>query len=594
MFRILKILDVSTPTNRRLLSQVQAMLRVQIDQLSEKEIKSLPARLAEPHKHRFRSTLLVAEDGASTVRGFALLLHDPELEFCLLDYVCAARGQTGGGIGGALYERVREEAFRLAVIGIFLESLPDDPALSPDAAVRKQNAARLKFYEHFGARPIAGTAYETPFKQEPDPPYLVFDNLGQKDLPLGKAQARKIARAILERKYGSVAPPGYIDAVVKSFRDDPVKLREPRYVAEAPAASERRPRLRKIVLIVNDRHDIHHVKDRGYVQAPVRVPSILKELDRTEIFERRAPRHFGIQHVENVHDREFVRFLRNACANVPPASSVYPYVFPMRNRARPPRELPLRAGYYCIDTFTPLNANAYKAALGSVDCTLTGAECLLDGDRAAYALVRPPGHHAEHRSFGGFCYFNSAAVAAHYLSDHGRVALLDIDYHHGNGSQDIFWRRRDVLTVSIHGHPRFTYPYFSGFADETGEGDGKGYNTNLPLPENIDGLRYREELTRALHIVRKFTPQFLVVALGLDTAKGDPTGSFRLIARDFRANGQLIGGLGLPTLVVQEGGYKTQTLGVNARHFFTGFWEGMSSGDAGASGGNARVGGTGR
>jgi acetoin utilization deacetylase AcuC-like enzyme/GNAT superfamily N-acetyltransferase len=587
MFRILKIFDVTTATNRRLLSQVQAMLRVQFDKLSEKEIATLPARLAEPHKHRFRSILLVAENGASTVRGFALLLHDPELGFCLLDYVCAARGQTGGGIGGALYERAREEAFKLGVIGIFLESLPDDPALSPDVAVRKQNAARLKFYEHFGARPIAATAYETPFKHEPDPPYLVFDSLGQKDLRLEKAHARKIVRTILERKYGSVAPAGYIDAVVKSFRDDPVKLREPKYVVEAPATSERTPRFRKIALIVNDRHDIHHVKDRGYVQAPVRVRSILKELDRTQIFERIAPRHYGIKHVENVHDREFVRFLRKACANVPPASSVYPYVFPMRNHARPPRDLPLRAGYYCIDTFTPLNANAYKAAIRSVDCTLTGAECLLDGGRAAYALVRPPGHHAERRSFGGFCYFNSAAVAAHYLSDHGRVAVLDIDYHHGNGSQDIFWRRRDVLTVSIHGHPRFTYPYFSGFSDETGEGDGKGYNVNLPLPENIDGLRYREELKRALQVVRKFAPQFLVVALGLDTAKGDPTGSFRLIARDFRANGQLVGELGLPALVVQEGGYKTQTLGVNARHFFTGFWEGMMSEDAGTRAGGA-------
>ena len=594
MFRIHKIFDVTTPTNRRLLSQVQAMLRVQFDRLSEKEITTLPARLAEPNKHRFRSILLVAEDGASTVRGFALLLHDAELEFCLLDYVCAARGQTGGGIGGALYERVREEAFKLGVIGIFLESLPDDPALSPDAAVRKQNAARLKFYEHFGARPIAGTAYETPFREgDPDPPYLVFDNLGQKDLQLGKAHARKIASAILERKYGSVAPAGYIEAVVESFRDDPVRLREPRYVAEVPATSERKPRLRKISLIVNDRHDIHHVKDRGYVEAPVRVSSILKELDRTQFFERIAPRHFGIKHVENVHDREFVRFLRKACANVPPASSVYPYVFPMRNRARPPRDLPLRAGYYCIDTFTPLNANAYKAALRSVDCTLTGAESLLDGGSAAYALVRPPGHHAEHRSFGGFCYFNSAAAAAHYLSDHGRVALLDIDYHHGNGSQDIFWRRRDVLTVSIHGHPRFTYPYFSGFADEAGEGDGKGYNVNLPLPENIDGVRYREELTRALQIVRKFAPQFLVVALGLDTAKGDPTGSFRLIARDFRTNGQLLGELGLPTLVVQEGGYKTQTLGVNARHFFTGFREGTTSGDARTRAARTRTGGPG-
>ncbi|MGH8167755.1 MAG: histone deacetylase family protein, partial [Woeseiaceae bacterium] len=435
--------------------------------------------------------------------------------------------------------------------------------------MRRQNASRLKFYERFGARPIANTSYETPLHAtDTNPPYLMYDGLGR-DKPLARSRARKIVRAILERKYGQVCPPQYVDKVVKSFRDDPVQLREPRYPVEPADAPDFRPRQRRIVLIVNDKHSIHHVNDRGYVEAPVRIRSILKELDRTELFEKRPPRHFAIAHIEAVHDREFVRFLQKACANVPAGNSVYPYVFPVRNRARPPKNLPLRAGYYCIDTFTPLNDNAYKAALGSVDCALTGADSLLDGNPAAYALVRPPGHHAERQAFGGFCYFNSSAIAAHYLSAHGRVALLDIDYHHGNGAQDIFWQRKDVLTISIHGHPRKSYPYFSGFEDEKGDGDGRGFNLNLPLPENIDGERYRRELKRALVRVQKFAPEFLVLALGLDTARGDPTGSFRLMARDFRENGRLIGSLGLPTLVVQEGGYRTQTLGLNARHFFT-------------------------
>jgi acetoin utilization deacetylase AcuC-like enzyme len=235
----------------------------------------------------------------------------------------------------------------------------------------------------------------------------------------------------------------------------------------------------------------------------------------------------------------------------------------------------VRAGYYCIDTFTPLNRNAYLAARRAVDCALTAAEELLRGRLLAYTLVRPPGHHAERRAFGGFCYFNSNAIAAQYLSRRGRVAILDIDYHHGNGQQEIFYGRADVLTVSIHGHPRFAYPYFSGFEDERGEGLGEGFNVNIPLPETLEPERYREALERALRVVRRFDPGFLVLALGLDTARGDPTGTWNLRARDFELNGRLVGALRLPTLVVQEGGYNTRSLGANARRFMAGLWAGF-------------------
>jgi acetoin utilization deacetylase AcuC-like enzyme len=209
-----------------------------------------------------------------------------------------------------------------------------------------------------------------------------------------------------------------------------------------------------------------------------------------------------------------------------------------------------------------------------VDCALTCARALIRGRRLAYALVRPPGHHAERRFFGGFCYLNSAAVAADYLSAYGRVAMLDLDYHHGNGQQDIFYRRDDVLTVSIHGDPRFAYPYFSGFADEVGEEQGRGFNLNFPLEEKVDGPRYTRVLAQALGAVDTFAPSFLVICLGFDTARADPTGSWSLSAADFERNGRAVGALGLPTLVVQEGGYKTRTLGVNARHFFRGLWDG--------------------
>ncbi|MEZ5000182.1 MAG: histone deacetylase family protein [Bacteroidales bacterium] len=180
------------------------------------------------------------------------------------------------------------------------------------------------------------------------------------------------------------------------------------------------------------------------------------------------------------------------------------------------------------------------------------------------------GHHAETPVFGGFCYFNSNAIAANYLSKFGKVAILDIDYHHGNGQQEIFYERNDVLTISIHGHPSFAYPYFSGYADEKGSGPGYGYNVNYPLKEKISGEEYRATLARALSKIRKYSPDYLVIALGLDTSKNDPTGTWSLLAKDFEENGKMIASLGLPILVVQEGGYRNRVLGINARHFFNG------------------------
>ncbi|MDQ2696150.1 MAG: histone deacetylase family protein [Pseudomonadota bacterium] len=576
MFRIRKIHDDTTAANRDAITQVQDILRRQFQGIPEADIARLAEQLHNPVRFRFRTILFVAEGARHQVRGFALLLHAADVGFCYLEYISVAPGAGDRGIGGALYERVREEAADLGAHGLFFESLPDDPALSRDPEIRRQNAARLRFYERYGARPIANTAYETPLTPGDDnPPYLVFDALGRSE-PLRRDAARTIVRAILERKYGRLCPQEYVDRVVDSFRDDPVVLRPPRAVK--PAAGERLVpvRERRIALVVNDRHSIHHIRERGYVQAPVRISSILKELERTDLFERLPARHFADDHIKAVHDGGYVEYLKRACAQVPAGKSVYPYIFPIRNHARPPQDIPLRAGYYCIDTFTPLNQNAWPAAVGAVDCALTAAHCLLDGWRLAYALVRPPGHHAERKSFGGFCYFNSAAVAAHFLSRYGRVAVLDVDYHHGNGTQDIFYQRDDVLTISTHGHPRYTYPYFSGFDDEKGAGPGTGYNLNLPLPENIDGAQYREALERALKRVRRHRPRFLVLSLGLDTAKGDPTGSWTLAAKDFTENGRLIGALDMPILVVQEGGYRTRSLGVNARHFFSGLWEAVA------------------
>jgi acetoin utilization deacetylase AcuC-like enzyme/GNAT superfamily N-acetyltransferase len=579
MFRIRRIYDDVLPADKEAIRQVQKIVRDQFPLLSDDTVVKLSEALRDPLKYRFRSILFVAAGAKGLVRGFALLQHAPDLEFCYLDFISAAKQTTGGGIGSVLYERVREEALALRARGLFFECLPDDVDLCRDPRVLKQNSDRLRFYERYGARPVVNTVYETPLKPEDDcPPFLVFDDLGR-GRSLSRDRARRIVRAILERKYGDLCPEGYIDLVVRSFRDDPVRIREPKYTKPGKTIPVRPVRTmeKAIALVVNEKHHIHHVHERGYVESPVRVRSILREIEPTGLFEKVETRHFSERHIKAVHDSQFVEYLRRVCALIGPDESIYPYVFPIRNAARPPKELPIRAGYYCIDTFTPLNQNAYLAARSAVDCALTVAQKILEGFRLGYALVRPPGHHAEQRAFGGFCYFNSSAIVAHYLSGFGKVAVLDIDYHHGNGTQNIFYGRRDVLTVSIHGHPSFAYPYFSGFDDEKGEGEGFGQNLNIPLPENLAGDKYRGFLERAIRRIVRFRPNFLVVALGADTAKGDPTGSWALEPRDFRMNGGMIGSTRLPTIVVQEGGYRIRSLGINIRNFFVGLWEGHNA-----------------
>lgn len=558
------------------------MLRTQFPGVRPQTVDELPEQLRDPLAHRFRTVLFVAErERQLDVRGFAIVAHAPDLEFCYLDFISAAPKETGRGIGGALYDRLREECSTLGSKGLFYECAPDEPDELSDPTTLEQNRARLRFYEGYGARPVMNTAYRTPLSpggSSKDLPYLVFDDLGSKR-PLSRDETREIVRAILERKYAWLVSPEYVDTVVASIIDDPIVLRPPRYLRKPRArtahATHVEPRLR-VPLIVSGKHDLHHVRERGYVEAPVRIAAIRRELERLPIFEPTPNRSFGLEYLERVHDPDFIDYLARICAQLPEKRTLYPYVFPIRNPARMPDDLETRAGYYCIDTFTPLHRNAWDAARDAVDCALTGASTLIEGSRIAYALVRPPGHHAEKRTFGGFCYLNAAAAAAQLLSTRGRVAILDVDYHHGNGQQDIFYERSDVLTVSIHGHPRFAYPYFAGFDDETGSGDGLGFNLNLPLGEQVDGAAYDQALSIALERVRDHAPMFLVVCLGLDPGRGDPTGTWSLVSADFERNGRRMGALGIPILVVQEGGYLTRKLGTHARHFFRGLWEGST------------------
>jgi acetoin utilization deacetylase AcuC-like enzyme len=591
MFRIRKVNDDIFPMNQSAVKQVMEIMRIRFSGVSEEKISSIPEQLRNPLKYQFRSLFFVAESFTGKLRGFALLLHAPDLNFCYLDYIATNKDQISAGVGGALYERCREEAFLLKSVGIFLESLPDDPELCSGEERLSQNASRLQFYERYGARPFEHTLYETPVKSDDTcAPYLVFDNLDKETLPEA-AHLRIIVNAILKRKYSDYCPIEYIQKVVNSFVD-PIKLRDFRYikpngmhhVAHKPfqkSESDKKVSDRKsrqvVYMTINNEHAIHHVKEVGYVESPVRIANIMRSLEGSGIFEHIAIENFAEKYIRQVHSNDMVDFLKNAGENFPKGNSVYPYIFPIRNQGKKPKDINVLAGYYCIDTFTPIHYNVWKAASRAVDCALSCANKIIETGSLAYALVRPPGHHAESKVFGGFCYLNTAAIAANYLSQLGKVAILDIDYHHGNGQQEIFYKRSDVLTVSIHGHPATTYPYFCGFRNEKGEGNGLNYNINYPLQEKTDVAEYRIILANALRQIEQFKPSTLVVCFGLDTAKDDPTGTFEFKGKDFEKNGRMIASLKMPTLVVQEGGYLNRTLGSNALHFFKGLKEAFYS-----------------
>ena len=573
MIRFGRILEQVTEFDRRKLAEVQAIFR-KVFTGAIGYADKLPDMLRRRHELPYQVVILTCEDSRNRVLGFAIVHYYPKVEYAYLDFIASDPDVRKRGIGGAQYEALREYLERKGAKGLFMEVPPDDPSLVRDSSVLPINRKRLEFYERYGAFPIVGTRYEEPSGQgEPyDPPYLVFDPLGR-DRPLPRTEARAAVRLVLHHRYGWSLHDPYLVKVVDSFRDDPIRLRAPKYLnAEAlptPLASPRHGRIRPIQVLVAEHHNIHHVHERGYVERPARVGAILRGLEPVP-HERRTVRHHDEKHIREVHDPDFVSYLATACKSLGEKEALYPYVFPIRRPDRKPKDRSVLAGYYCIDTFTPLSQGAYKSARAAVDCAISGADLLLKGQYLVYSLCRPPGHHAERRVFGGFCYFNNSAIAAHHLSHSGRVALLDIDFHHGNGAQDIFYHRNDILVLSIHGHPNYAYPYFSGFSDERGDGFGRGYNRNYPLPESVDDKAYMNVLQEVFKQIRDFKPAWLVVSLGFDIMRGDPTGAFVLTTQGMRQIGQQLGRLGLPTLVVQEGGYTIQNLRRGARAFFHG------------------------
>jgi acetoin utilization deacetylase AcuC-like enzyme len=289
-----------------------------------------------------------------------------------------------------------------------------------------------------------------------------------------------------------------------------------------------------------------------------------------------APRDFGNAPLEVVHSPAYLSFLEFAherwLALADAAPEVIPNVHPDRRQASYPDSVVGQAGFHMADTACPIGSMTWPSALASANSALHAAELVLAGAPVAYALCRPPGHHAFADMAGGFCYLNNTAIAAAWARRrHERVAILDVDLHHGNGTQGIYYDRADVLTVSLHADPRVFYPFFWGHANETGVGPGLGFNLNLPLPLGTGDAAYMPVLDRALAEVRAYGPGLLVVALGLDAAGSDPFAGFTISTAGFAEIAKRIATLGLPTVLVQEGGYLSDELGRNLVAFLAGF-----------------------
>lgn len=346
-----------------------------------------------------------------------------------------------------------------------------------------------------------------------------------------------------------------------------------------------------MLIVHNDRHHLHRGRFEMYrghlvesVETPDRLDHVAAELARrgrtgwhnAEEPERRI--------LERVHDRAYLDFLAHAWEDwvaLDPANAahdVLPSIWPAGasglRQDVVPANFAARLGRYCFDAGTPLMAGTWEAARLGAGAAIACARHVGQGKGAAFTMTRPPGHHAGRACFGGYCFLNNAALAVETLIDCGaaRVAVLDIDYHHGNGTQDIFYDRADVLTVSIHGDPASEYPFYSGYGDETGRGAGEGFNLNLPLPPGATAYaEWRQALDRALAAIARFGANALVVASGLDTFKGDPIARFALESEDYLKIGAAIAGAGLPTLFTLEGGYAVAPIGVNLANLLDGF-----------------------
>lgn len=316
-------------------------------------------------------------------------------------------------------------------------------------------------------------------------------------------------------------------------------------------------------------------------ETPARLAHVLDELQRRPVGTLREPAEADLALVRRIHAPHYVDFLAAAWRDwvaLDPSNAgvdILPSVWPGHGLRRDvtPSNFAARVGLYTFDAGTPLGPGTWDAALAGAACAIDAARAVAGGAAAAMALTRPPGHHAGADFFGGYCFLNNAALAAQALREAGvgRVAVVDVDYHHGNGTQSIFYERSDVFTASIHGDPTTEYPFYLGHADERGRGDGEGFNLNLPLPAGTGFEAWQQALQQALAEVRRLGCEALVVPLGVDTFEGDPISRFRLRSADYLRMGRMLASARLPTVFTMEGGYAVAEVGVNVVNVLEGF-----------------------
>lgn len=344
-----------------------------------------------------------------------------------------------------------------------------------------------------------------------------------------------------------------------------------------------------MLIVYSENHGLHAGRGelhRGSLvpcfEKPERAEIILGAVRERALGEVIGPEELGLEGILRVHDADYVEFLRTIHDDwraINGDTDAVPHVWNVgRSGSAVSTSVYGRLGHYSCDAGTPIMRGTWEAAVAAARCALTAQRHVAGGGGPAFALVRPPGHHASRDVYGGYCFLNNAAIAAQAFLDGAasRVAILDVDYHHGNGTQAIFYDRPDVLTVSIHADPQGAYPYFLGYEDEAGTGEGEGFNLNMPLPDGTDWPAYSRALDSCLNRVHGYAPDVLVISLGVDTFRGDPISGFELESSDFSDLGRRLAGAGLPTLFVMEGGYATSELGVNVANVLRGFDEARS------------------